>query len=52
VEFGVSNTHFDKGVDGEDHELWLRFGVVHEVQIDELLLLEVIRLLLQGRMLI
>jgi hypothetical protein len=34
----------DEGVDGHDGKVGLRLGVVHEVQIDELLELEVIRL--------
>jgi hypothetical protein len=37
--------YFDKGVDGEDDELGLRLGIVHEVEIDELFLLEVFCLL-------
>jgi hypothetical protein len=32
--------HLDKGVDGKDDELGLGFGVVHEVEVDELLLFE------------
>jgi len=28
------STHLDKGVDGEDDELGLCFGIVHEIQID------------------
>ena len=39
-------THLDKGVDGEDDELGLCFGIVHEIQIDQLLLLQVVGLLL------
>ncbi len=35
--FGV----LDERVDGEDDELRLRLGVVHEVEVDELLLFEV-----------
>jgi hypothetical protein len=39
-------THLYKRVDGENDELGLRLGIVHEVEVDELLLLQVVRLLL------
>lgn len=32
---------FDEGVDGEDDELGLRFGVVDEVEVDEFFLFDV-----------
>lgn len=35
---------FDERVDGEDDEVGLRFGVVNEIEIDELLLLDVLGL--------
>ena len=34
----------DKGVDGENNEVRLVLGVVHQVKVDELLLLQVVRL--------
>jgi hypothetical protein len=38
-------TYLDEGVHGEDDQLWLSLGVVHEIQIYQLLLLQVVRLL-------
>ena len=43
----VGCTHFDEGVHGEDDKLGLRFGVIHEVQVDQLLLLQIFRLLVE-----
>lgn len=37
---GWTRAHLDKGVDGKDNELRLGFGVVHEVEVDELLLFQ------------
>lgn len=42
--------YLDKGVDGEDDEFGLCFGIVHEVEVDELLLLEVVGLLSGGEL--
>jgi hypothetical protein len=49
----LSNTssdmaHLDKRVDGENNKLGLRLGIVHQVQIDKLLLLQVVCLLLES----
>jgi hypothetical protein len=42
-------THFDKGIDSKNDELGLGARVVHEVEVDELLLLQIIRLLRQPK---
>ena len=39
-----ARTYLDKGVHCENHELRLCLGVVHEVEVDELLLLQILRL--------
>lgn len=33
-------THFDESVDGENDKFWLSLGVIHQVQVDELFLLQ------------
>ena len=38
----IAKTCLDKGVDGQDAKLWVGLGVVHEVEIDQLLLLQVV----------
>lgn len=37
-------THFDKCVNGEDDEFGLRFGIVHQIEVHEFLLLQILRL--------
>jgi hypothetical protein len=42
---GALRAHLDKCVDCQDNKLGLSLGVVHEIQVHELLLLQVVRLL-------
>lgn len=44
LEEADSRAHLNERVDGHDGHIGLRLGVVHQVQIDQLLQLEVVRL--------
>ena len=36
--------YLGESVHGKDGQVWLRLGVVHEIEVDELLQLQVVRL--------
>lgn len=40
--------YLDECVDGKNDQLWLCFGIVHEIQIDQFLLLQIVRLLVPS----
>lgn len=51
-EVGRMDTHFDKGVDGENDKFGLGLRIVHQIQINQLLLFQILRLLHDQRALI
>lgn len=40
----MTECYLHKGVDGHDGHVWLTLGVVHQVKIDQLFQLQVVRL--------
>lgn len=40
--YKLLKTNLNKSVDGHDSHVWLRFSIVHEIQVDQFLQLQVI----------
>ena len=40
----MKNTNLDKSIDSNDGHVWLRFGIIHQIQVDKFFQFQIIRL--------